>query len=324
MTNNDGMACKAFTDIGKVHETLEEVFLPMSMSALDSQFQTSAKFWQMGTLRIASVSTTPMRAIRGKHEISFLETDYCKVLFQIAGTSMIEQGGNSAIVSAGEFSVYDAARPYSLTSGKNSRFISLILPIGHAVEWRQLLENSRPVALPTQGLAHLILQSVLYLSTGAVGTDPHSAHGVQASITALLLGELRQHAQAVRRRDSGHRCVLLDAAERYVVQNIADSELTVGSLAQSLHVSRRTLFNAFSGTGQTPYGTILDARIETFVRMLEDPAQRNRSITEMAIEAGFSEASQINRHFKKRFGATPTAYREFYHSATSFTRTTSR
>jgi len=67
--------------------------------------------------------------------------------------------------------------------------------------------------------------------------------------------------------------------------------------------------------GRSTVKSVAATRIETFVRMLEDPVQRNRSITEMAVEAGFSEATQINRHFKKRFGATPTAYRNLYHSA---------
>jgi transcriptional regulator GlxA family with amidase domain len=58
--------------------------------------------------------------------------------------------------------------------------------------------------------------------------------------------------------------------------------------------------------GISPYQYVLSERISVAKEML---SKRDLSIAGVALAVGFSNASQLNRVFKKVIGVTPTVYR---------------
>jgi AraC-like DNA-binding protein len=58
--------------------------------------------------------------------------------------------------------------------------------------------------------------------------------------------------------------------------------------------------------GLSPYQYVLKARVGVAVEML---SKGGLSIADVALAVGFSDASQLNRVFRKVIGVTPTAFR---------------
>src|SRR5262245_23043093 len=93
---------------------------------------------------------------------------------------------------------------------------------------------------------------------------------------------------------------------RYVEEHLAD-EVSLASLAELVRLSPYHFARAFKQSfGVPPHRYLTDRRIERAKSLL---VQRQLSVTEIALEVGFSEASSFTAAFRKSTGETPTDYR---------------
>jgi transcriptional regulator GlxA family with amidase domain len=80
------------------------------------------------------------------------------------------------------------------------------------------------------------------------------------------------------------------------------------ALAERAGVSPRTLERRYvSKLGQTPLKVLETMRLETARAALEDPTS---SLKAIARRTGFGDEQRLRRAFQRRFGVTPTEYRE--------------
>jgi LacI family transcriptional regulator len=83
--------------------------------------------------------------------------------------------------------------------------------------------------------------------------------------------------------------------------------LTIKSLTEQTPLSRRNIELKFkSALGTSMYQYLLEFRVNRFADLL---ITTDRSIVELAVEAGFRDYSNISRVFKKIKGTTPQQYR---------------
>jgi AraC family transcriptional activator FtrA len=89
---------------------------------------------------------------------------------------------------------------------------------------------------------------------------------------------------------------------------------TLASLAKRAAMSRRTLQRAFrAATGLAPYAWLLAERIACAKELLETT---QLSAQEIALRSGMGSAESLRHHFRKRVGATPSAYRRRFSQRT--------
>jgi AraC family transcriptional regulator len=135
-------------------------------------------------------------------------------------------------------------------------------------------------------------------------------HAYAETLALLLLWELRhaadpKHSQLkpVRGGLTGHH---LRFIKEFVDANIS-KEIGISELATLVGLSQFYFIRAFKHTvGLSPYQYVLSKRISVAKEML---STRDRSIADVALAVGFSDASQLNRVFRKLIGVTPTAFR---------------
>lgn len=95
--------------------------------------------------------------------------------------------------------------------------------------------------------------------------------------------------------------------EGYVRENIAN-KITLDELSKLAGLSKRHFLRAFSESlGTTPHRYVLSHRIESAKQKL---ATRSRSITEVALESGFTHAQHFSTTFRRATGQTPSEYRQ--------------
>ena len=89
-----------------------------------------------------------------------------------------------------------------------------------------------------------------------------------------------------------------------------DPDLGLGKLATALGIGETRLSNALNKSVDGGfYALINDLRLASCQALLDDPANDQRTVLELAYEAGFSSKATFYRHFRARLGMTPRDYR---------------
>jgi AraC family transcriptional regulator, positive regulator of tynA and feaB len=284
-------------------------FLPLVFHDTGPLFRMSVRFAAVGGIRMADVDTSAIRVDRDRTLAARSDSDCYKLLFQIAGQSRITQRNTVSTVNPGEWVIYDATQPYTIESADASRFIAALTPPRSGTMWRWFVDRAGVQVRPTVGNAQLALQSIHYLLDGQVPGDPESLFGFEQSTLMLLDSVVRREASDSLTGADARSAALRMNAEIHLAHHCSDPGLSPDKLAGALNVSRRTLYSALAATGQTPQGLIQEYRLQASRRALEDPADPNRNLLELAIACGFSDITHFGRAFKARFGCSPGAYR---------------
>ena len=166
------------------------------------------------------------------------------------------------------------------------------------------------LAMPSCGPAQIACVALAAMLREAAELDDASARTLRDAVVALLDHALETDMRA--RGVSMHfgQPVNVGQLRAYVLEPIAERTLSVNKLASDFGISRRSLYNLFTATGETPHVFILHSKLERSARLLMDPALRRASIAWVARDCGFSDPAHFSRAFHAHFGKTPTLWRE--------------
>jgi AraC-like DNA-binding protein len=141
--------------------------------------------------------------------------------------------------------------------------------------------------------------------TDAIGQHLMAQHMVD--LIALLLGTDTDRTELANNR--GHSAARLDLMRADVVANLSRDNLTIYSVAGKAGLSPRHAQRMFEQTGTTFTEFLLEQRLLLVRRLLRDPLNRWRKVSDLAHSAGFPDISYFNRMFRRRFGVTPSDMR---------------
>jgi AraC family transcriptional regulator len=95
------------------------------------------------------------------------------------------------------------------------------------------------------------------------------------------------------------------AVEAYIDAHL-DQNLALADLAAVAHLSEFHFARQFKQTsGLPPHQFVIHQRVERAKRLI---AARQLSLAQVAVEVGFSDQSQLTRHFKRLVGVTPSRF----------------
>lgn len=94
-----------------------------------------------------------------------------------------------------------------------------------------------------------------------------------------------------------------------VTENMMNADFDVADFAARMDLGRSQLFSKLKGvTGQTPNRFITTIRLKHSIELLS--GSTDLSVSEIAVQSGFSSSSYFIKTFKSVYGITPSAYRE--------------
>lgn len=100
----------------------------------------------------------------------------------------------------------------------------------------------------------------------------------------------------------------IEKAVQYVEQNLADSNLDVGTLADYFHMSRSTLLRKVKAiTGLSPSDFIKSIKMQCASQMLKN---KSTNISDVIVALGYSDHKHFTTSFKEIFGITPSEYQK--------------
>lgn len=133
---------------------------------------------------------------------------------------------------------------------------------------------------------------------------------VESAITFLAAHLLRYHCTqtpSLRNYPQGLPKYKLREAISYIQEHLGE-ELSLDEIATHLNMSQYYFCHLFKQSmGVSPYQYVLQQRINKAKQLLK---QRWLTLTDVALECGFSNQTHFTKHFRKLTGTTPKAYRE--------------
>jgi AraC family transcriptional regulator, positive regulator of tynA and feaB len=150
---------------------------------------------------------------------------------------------------------------------------------------------------------------VLRLADPACAIDGAVAEVLGENPCALLGVVVGHHAGGLT---DGYpqRDLRLEALLAYIRRNCSDPNLSPSAAAAHLRTSVRTVHKLMERTERSFGEWLLDERLHRCVRMLQDPTQARRKISDIAWTCGFNDLSHFNNVFKSRLGTTPSDLRQ--------------
>ncbi len=110
-----------------------------------------------------------------------------------------------------------------------------------------------------------------------------------------------------RRRDNTARAVI-EEAKKYIKENYRNPDLSVEMICRQLQMSPAYFSTIFrKETGKTCVAYLTDVRLEQAVELLKATSDKTYVIAE---KVGYPEQNYFSYVFKKKFGVSPTKYRE--------------
>lgn len=267
-------------------------------------FVSSAEFPDIGTSLLSVTSSG--------HEIDLADDKYLTVMIPTLGHTDVHVARRKTAIEQGTaLALGPSERWTRVAKGRHREFhanlakISLAsAPLPHILP----VVSDDPV-LPTAPHALAGFRALIhYLFSDLATPMPTLTHRPASDLfAALVLEHLRMLFLTGDDKtvDDQPQHALVNRAEEYIVANLGDP-LTVPLIAQALGVSVRRLQDAFrQSVGQSPWERLTAHRLAKARRTLL--AGGGNSVTEIALDCGFSHLGRFAQTYRSTFGEAPSA-----------------
>jgi AraC-like DNA-binding protein len=248
-----------------------------------------------GRSQKAFVRCEPLRGHAGKRLLAHL---------QLRGSSLISQGAHAIGLSPGDLMIMCEAEPYSLALSENNAMLVMNLSGERAGAAAAPFITARAADSRLNSVLRDFSLSVLMRGRQG-GYDHDEAQALGAALGRMLDGLFRpgERPPGVSIHERSRDRVL-----RFVEDHLIEPDLKTGMIAGTLGLSVRTVQDVFADMATTPTSHVRARRLARAAQALRSEADFG-SITDLALDLGFSDSSYFSRCFRAEFGMSPGRYR---------------
>jgi AraC-like DNA-binding protein len=228
------------------------------------------------------------------------------------GPTLWSRRGQQKLVAPGEIIVWHGKQSLDFRMPERFRKLCLIVPIER---FEGVLPDSElHVGAHFEAgtnLAKLLGACLKTLADNVLTSDEEPVDAAMEVTLDMLGAALTKNKESP---DKNPRTSLFERIRAFIERRLDDPDLSPSTIAQTHNISVRYLHLLFSERGLTVGGWIRWRRLAQCRVALTD-ARRDRTITEIAMQWGFSDAAHFSRSFKAAFGISPNAFRRARTSA---------
>lgn len=262
---------------------------------------------QAGDVILTRLEANRHRVLRTASMVRTSDVPYLKIVAPWQGSAMVQQQGREACARDGAWVIYDTTGTYEIGNPERVDHLIVMVPKDDLAERGQRFDGVMARRLGTSGISRVALETMrnTYLEL------PHMSEAAARGAGELIKQLVKLSLMELAGQETGltQREALRDRIQAYVRQHLRDPELSVDTIARALNCSRRHLYNAFAGEGESIAAHIQRLRLEACVRELQQAGPNARPITDIALSWGFGNPSHFSRVFRDHTGMTPTAFR---------------
>lgn len=276
--------------------------------APDKTFAARCEFIQIGTVGLTRFDGTLKSVKRTAQQVaSDLRNDFY-VGFNHGDPQFMSHRG---IEVTGPAVFFTNGEPMDAHMTGSCSIVGLSVPRARVMELVPGAEDLIGHALTESEAARHLDRYISFLMTPDTLPSGPLAENIERTLIdliALALGADRDAQEVAKMR--GLRGARLQATLAAIRLGFSDPAFSVHDVALGLGLTPRYVQNLLSETGASFSERVLECRLQKARVMLLGPEASRMKISDIAFACGFGEVSYFNRSFRRRFGASPTQYRE--------------
>ncbi|TWO71070.1 helix-turn-helix domain-containing protein [Caenimonas sedimenti] len=273
----------------------------------DSEFDGHMQASHAGDVILTRLEANRHRVLRTPSMARTSETAYLKIVAPWQGSATVQQQGREACARDGAWVIYDTTGSYEIANPERVDHLIVMVPKDGLAERNLRFDGVMARRLGTSGISRVALETMRNTYQELPNMSPAAAQGAGELIKQLVhlsLQELSGLETAVTQREA-----LRDRIRSHVQKNLRDPALSVDAIARALNCSRRHLYNAFGGEGESIAAYIQRLRLQACIRDLQQAGPHARPITDIALSWGFGNPSHFSRVFRDHTGKSPSEFR---------------
>jgi AraC-like DNA-binding protein len=263
-----------------------------------------------GTVTITDCLIAPQCIQRRQSHLSLVDKDCFYVALTQKGHQVVEQRGQRLAYGPGSATLFSASEPYTLRNPDPHRAFYLEIPrAALAQRWHPSQPMVTASVNTTYGVGRILADmcASMVLEADAL-TDVTRAQLGERLIDVLALA-LDSPNGEMSDLDGSVKSERLRQIKNYIESNLGNPLLNPERVAAACQMSVRALHYLFKGMGHSVSDYIRERRLERCLEALQMPAER-RTVTQIALAAGFNSMSHFSSAFRRRFGVTPSDARD--------------
>ena len=279
-------------------------------SSVGPQFRGSMRMGPVGAITVSDFDCDPCEVGRTERDLASCRSDDFMLILQLAGRSILSQGGRDAVMERGSIAFIDTLRPCTAAHQTEIKCLAVTIP-RRALESR--LANAAGLAACAmsahQPIAGLVSGFLTLLSERIDSLDGPAGPVIAEQAIDLIALAFSLETNQGRVTLSSPRAINLLRLKSVIEAHLCEMDLKPAAVAAQAGISVRYANALLAQEGYSLERFILHRRLERCRRALEDRRQASRTVGEIAFAWGFSDLSHFGRRFRAAYGCAPGDYR---------------
>jgi len=262
---------------------------------------------------VVRAALSPGFAFRDANPIRDGDSNFEFFISQSRNLDVVQQGREIRL-GLGDAAIVQASEPVRVGSRESFGFLAVVIPPTELEARKACSGNALMQRLSAKSEAMRLLRGYirsLERMGPAAFLDGHEI--VRRHIIDLVVFAATPHRPIGESSASAIVAARLGAALDYITSCFRDPELSLTTVALNLHISPRYLQRLMETSGISFTERVNELRLQRACALLMEPHADASRISDIALEAGFSDISYFNRLFRSRFGDTPSDVRSLHH-----------
>ena len=227
-----------------------------------------------------------------------------------SGTSVLDQHDRAAHLRVGDLVAYSSTAPFRSTFHPGTTRHSYLIPAELLGIPNRLVRDlvARPFG-PGLPLARVVSSFLVRLATEAPSMNVTQRQAMEESAIslarALLTASSGDDAQTAR----ALAATLGTRIKEYLQAHLTDPDLSAAMVAAAHGISERHLYTVLARQDISLRPWLRERRLAGAAQALTRPVNKNVTIAALAHRWGFADHAHFTREFRKRYGITPTGWR---------------
>lgn len=291
--------------------TLSETYFPLSAECHnEAEFEGTLNSWSLGNLGLSEMDCDGVLYHRRRTHFANEKDSSLLITIPHQGDVHFKQSSRDTKCAPGGFLVERGDQPYEFWHGKHNKLWVLKVPTASVRS--RLGATDRLGALTfdaTQGVGSFFIGAVRN-TIECIDKINDAARGLAGQqLLDLLCLAMRSDDRILDSSSSTIRAAHLQRAEQFIRDNLANPNLNSQLVAESCGISLRYLQRLFAESDHSIVGYIRDKRLTRCDEMLKMPNDTS-TVANIAYKWGFYDQAQFCKHYRNRFGCTPTDTRK--------------
>jgi AraC-like DNA-binding protein len=275
-------------------------------SLSDLPFHAEATLRALTGLRTVAYAGSAVRLERTRARVADSD-DSIGIIVNWGESGAVTQRGREVALGSGDAVAVLHEEPATVAFAQGS-YLGMLVPRAALASRVKNVDDATIRLIPRDAEALRFLVSYLRLVGDEFALSaPRLRRVIVSHVHDLVALALSPHRTMDENGSGAVRAARLSAALDQVAARFHDPELSVAAVAHSLGISPRYLQRVLETSGVSFTARVTELRLQRAFALLREPGRCR--ISDIALDAGFSDISHFNRLFRARFGDTPSGVR---------------